>query len=87
MRYLAFIILPIFFTVPMAVAENDTSLNGPSLYQNLCADCHGKLKKTRVPNRPRGRIVSAIKYLPIMNDLKKLSDEEIDLIVDTLKFN
>jgi len=54
---------------------------GAELYASFCADCHGKLESTTKPNRPYGRLLSAIRVVPSMYSLKRLSREDLEAIV------
>jgi len=86
MRYFILLLLLLFF-VPATMAQTESLKDGPALYKSFCANCHGALEKTRVPNRSRARIASAIEYFAIMNDLDNLTEQELDLISSSLRLN
>ena len=60
----------------------DSPGRGATLYATYCADCHGRLESTDKPNRPFGRLASAIRTLPSMYHLKRLTRDEIAAIVE-----
>ena len=79
-RYLLIIAgLFVWFSSPVIASELPSS-NGEELYRQHCARCHGKLEKTRIPDRSARRITSAIKNLGVMGKLKNLTPEQIEEI-------
>jgi len=81
MRSLPFLTLCIFLCMPWTTASANSQTQGAVLYAKLCAKCHGPLASTTKPNRPYGRIASAIRVVPSMYHLKGLSPDEIDALV------
>ncbi len=59
--------------------------NGMELYRDKCAQCHGELEETRIPDRRPSRIASAIRHVGVMTRLKHLSAMEIIAIAKTLE--
>jgi len=63
---------------------NDDRQRGATLYAELCAACHGPLDATNKPNRPFGRIASAIRIVPSMYHLKHLTREDLEALAAAL---
>ena len=84
MRTLTLFLIAVSLTAGAAFAKDKPPALGASLYREHCAACHGPLKRTDIPNRPSGRITSAIRVFPSMNHLKQLSREEIHHLVEAL---
>jgi len=64
------------------LAAADSKARGAKLYAELCADCHGALESTDKPNRPYGRLASAIRVVPSMYHLKRLSSDDLKAITE-----
>ncbi len=84
MRYLVIIYILLFAAGSVAFSAPAESERGAALYSRHCASCHGPLASTDKPNRPSGRIASAIRVLPSMYSLKFLSRSELDEIATAL---
>lgn len=72
------------FTLIIALASASfahSNERGAALYEELCANCHGALAVTDKPNRPYGRLASAIRVVPSMFNLKRLNSTELEAIV------
>lgn len=61
------------------------ALTGVKLYQQYCANCHGKFEKTRIPDRTARRISSSIRTMGIMANLNNLSQQQIEAIANVLE--
>lgn len=96
MQKIYFILLALLCAVEVAVADvpepvstsspamQISNFDGAVLYTQNCADCHGALEKTRIPDRRPSRIASAIKTFGVMGDLKHLSALEVIAIAKAL---
>ena len=82
-------LLPIlsYGDIPETVTQQDgfTLKDGVALYENYCAQCHGKFEKTRIPYRRASRIASAIRTIGPMAKLNHLSALEIIAISKALE--
>ena len=84
---ISIVMISMFYSLP-ARSESPvppSSSAGASLYEKHCANCHGKLEKTRIPDRPAARIASAIKTLGIMASLRSLSPAQIEDMARVLR--
>ena len=64
--------------IPAGLSTQATT--GQALYARHCERCHGKFKKTDLQNFRTSRIRSSFTQFPIMNQLKKLSDADLQKI-------
>jgi len=69
------------------VVTPGTPPDGPTLYANNCASCHGALDATTKPGRTAAQITTAIQSVGQMNFLSTLTAEEIQAIADVLPIN
>lgn len=66
------------------VSQSPSHLDGRSLYQEYCANCHRPINRTTKSHTNASRLRSAIKLFPAMNKLDYLSAEQIDAIASAL---
>lgn len=66
-------------------APSDQVAYGVTLYEELCASCHGEFAATTKPKRSVRRLRSSIEHFPAMNDLEFLNDEQLRAIAEALK--
>jgi len=81
MRNLLIFFFSFLLLVPGPATAENLKEKGAALYAELCAKCHRPLASTTKPNRPYGRIASAIRVVPSMYHLKHLSSDDIDALV------
>jgi len=88
MRNLTFSSMLILSLLWAGQAHSSAAANrGAELYAQHCASCHGRLNMTTKPNRPYGRLLSAIRVVPSMYSLKRLSREDLEAIVAATQQN
>lgn len=65
-------------------AGEAASPEGPALYAEHCAGCHGPLGRTLLTGRSASRIRSAIRHFAVMSGLDRLDDGELGAIAAAL---
>ncbi len=71
-------------TSPEVTYQSRSHLDGISLYEEYCANCHRPFSTTTKPHTNAGRLRSSIKVFPAMNNLDFLTTEQIDAISSAL---
>ena len=59
-------------------------MDGVSLYEKYCANCHKPFEETTKPHSTARRLRSAINQFPAMNDLNFLSDAQLEEVAAAL---
>lgn len=86
-KYLLITITIVLPSVAFSSGEKTAApaADGPALYQQYCARCHGSLEETWIPDRRPSRITSAIRTLGRMSSVRHLTQVQIEAIADVLK--
>lgn len=71
-------------TAPEVASQSQSRIEGSSLYEEYCANCHRSFNKTTKPHTTASRLRSSIKLFPAMNTLEFLTAEQIDAIASAL---
>jgi hypothetical protein len=64
--------------------QSQSNLEGITLYQQYCANCHRPFSKTTKPHTNASRLRSAIRFFPAMSNLDFLTAEQIDAVASAL---
>ena len=71
-------------TSPEVTSQPQSHLEGISLYEEYCANCHRPFSRTTKPHTNTSRLRSSIKLFPAMSNLDFLTTEQIDAIASAL---
>ena len=71
-------------TSPEVTSQAQSHMEGISLYEEYCANCHRPFSRTTKPHTNTSRLRSSIKLFPAMNNLYFLTSEQLDAISSAL---